>query len=321
MWQMVCDTLAPFWWGLALALVLELPLRWLEQRLTRLALPWRRAVSLGCILVVLVGGAALAGWLLVPPLWRTVQPLLVQGKTMAGPFLAGLGPAGQALVQRLTQPDTLRPLLQTGVALAHTAAQTLAQLGLGLVLALYLLASRETTLVRVRRFCLALWGEEKTARIQQVARRAARVFGSFVVGQCVESLILTGLFLAVLLPLGFPYGVPISVVIGVTALLPVFGAWLGGAAGFVLTLAAGGGKAVQFLVVFCLLQQLENQLIYPRVVGRRVGLPALWVLAGVVLGGGVLGPVGLFLGIPLLGVVYDLTRGWVHFRLDKPEKM
>ena len=319
MWEMLRSTLAPFLWGGALALVMEIPLTGLEKRLSGLRPRLRRAAALGLLTAGILGGLCLGVGLLIPQLARAAAGIQRDFGQMRAELAALLGPVGRSL--QAAPADAVQPLVQLGVSLARSCAQTLMQVGLGLVLALYLLAAKESSLARGRRLCLALWGPARTRQIETAARQAARVFGGFVVGQCLEACILAGLFLVTLWGLGFPLALPISAVIGVTALVPVFGAWVGGAAGAVLLLPGGVRPALEFLAVFVLVQQLENQLIYPRVVGARIGLPPLWVLAGVLLGSGLLGPAGLFFGIPLMGVVYDQGRRWVHFRLDKPDQV
>lgn len=321
MWQILCDTLAPFLWGGSLALVLNIPMTWLEQRFQWLNPKLRRAVSLTLLSVGMLGIAALGLWLLVPQIVSTLEKLAGDMPQIQSELMEMLGGHGEGMLRSVGNPDTLRPLMQTGVKMVQSAAALLGQIGLGMVLALYLLASKESNQSRVRRLCLALFGPERTQKIAQIASQSAKVFGGFVVGQCLEACILTSMFLVTLFVLRFPCVVPISIIIGVTALLPVFGAWIGGGIGFLLTLSAGTRKALFFIVVFLVVQEVENQLIYPRVVGGKIGLPPLWVLAGVLLGGGLLGPAGLFLGIPLLGVIYDQGRRWVHFRLDKSKKL
>ena len=319
MWETLRSTLAPFLWGGALALVMNLPLTRLEKRLSGLRPRLRRAMALGLLTVGILGGLCLGVGLLIPQLVRAGAGIQRDFGQLRAELAALLGPVGRSL--QAAPADAVQPLVQLGVTLARSCAQTLMQVGLGLVLALYLLASKESSLARGRRVCLALWGEARTRQIETAARQAAQVFGGFVVGQCLEACILAGLFLVTLWVLGFPLALPISAVIGVTALVPVFGAWVGGAAGALLLVSGGMRPALEFIAVFLLVQQLENQLLYPRVVGARIGLPPLWVLAGVLLGSGLLGPAGLFFGIPLMGVVYDQGRRWVHFRLDKPDQV
>lgn len=321
MWQIICDTLAPFLWGGSLALVLNIPMTWLEQRLPWMRPKLRRAAALTVVSVGLLGLAALGLYLMVPQIVSALDRLAGDFPRIQEELAQMLGGHGKGMLRSVSSPDTMQPLMQTGAKLVQSAAAMLGQIGLGLVLALYLLAAKESNLSRARRLCLALFGPERTQKIARIAGQSAKVFGGFVVGQCLEACILTGMFLVTLLVLRFPCVVPISIIIGVTALLPVFGAWIGGGIGFLLTLTAGTQKALAFVVVFLVVQEVENQLVYPRVVGGRIGLPPLWVLAGVLLGGGLLGPAGLFLGIPLLGVMYDQGRQWVHFRLDKSKKL
>ncbi len=323
MWEMLYDTLTPFLWGGALALTLDIPLRRLENHLQWLKPKLRRGVALTCITAGSLALLGLGMWLLLPQLMQAVQSLTENWDQVQQELTQMVGDEGGALLRHAQSSDskTMQPLLETGVEMARGAAQMVAQVAIGLVLALYLLAGRESNLARAKRLCLAFFGEKRTQKIQAVAKRSAEVFGQFVVGQCIEASILAGMFLITLFVLGFPYALPISVVIGVTALVPIFGAWIGGGVGFLLTFTAGIKKAGWFIVVFMLVQELENQVIYPRVVGKRLGLPPLWVLAGVLLGGGLLGPTGVFLGIPIVGVLYDLGRRWVHLRLDKTKDL
>lgn len=323
MWEMLRDTMTPFLWGGALALVLDIPRKYLEAHLQWIKPKLRRTVALGCISLGLVGLLCLSAWLLIPRVVAAVEGISGNLEQLEQELGTLLGDRGANVLRHMGQMsrEDVRPLVEGGVHMAQNVVQLLMDMGFGLVLALYLLASRESTLCRTKRFCLAAWGEKRTQRIQQIAQQSAQVFSSFVVGQCLEATILAGMFLAVLLVMGFPYALGISLIIGITALIPIFGAWIGGAAGVLLTLSAGIKTAVGFLIVFLVVQQVENQLIYPRVVGNRIGLPPMWVLGGVLLGGGLLGPAGVFLGIPLVGVIYDQCRRWVHFRLDKPKKM
>ncbi len=323
MWETLRDTMAPFLWGGALALVLNIPLCWLEKHLQWLKPKLRRAVALACITAGMLGLVLLGIWLLVPQMMRAVTNLNGDFAQVEQELAQMLGSWGEQMLQKVQQASVSSgsSLLETGMTAARSIAALLTDMGLGLVLALYLLASKESNQARTKRLCLAAFGEKRTRTIARVAHQSAQVFGGFVVGQCLEAMILTGMFVVTLLVLRFPYALPVSVVIGVTALIPIFGAWIGGAVGVLLTLSAGTRKAVEFLVVFLVVQQVENQMIYPRVVGKRIGLPPMWVLAGVLLGGGILGPAGVFLGIPIVGVIYDQGRRWVHFRLDKQKKM
>ena len=137
-------------------------------------------------------------------------------------------------------------------------------------------------------------------------------FSSFITGQCVEAVILGSMFVVSMLIFRMPYAVMIGAVIAFTALIPVAGAYIGGAVGFVLIVTVSPVKAIVFIIYLNVLQQLEGNLIYPRVVGSSLGLPAIWVLAAVTVGGGVMGILGMLLGVPLAAVLYRLLRADVN---------
>ena len=137
-------------------------------------------------------------------------------------------------------------------------------------------------------------------------------FHNYIVGQCTEAVILGVLCTIGMLILRLPYAVMIGAVIAFTALIPVAGAYIGGAVGFVLIVTVSPVKAIVFLIYLNVLQQLEGNLIYPRVVGSSLGLPAIWVLAAVTVGGGVMGILGMLLGVPLAAVLYRLLRADVN---------
>lgn len=137
-------------------------------------------------------------------------------------------------------------------------------------------------------------------------------FHRYIVGQCTEAVILGALCALGMFIFRFPYAVMTGAVIGVTALIPVAGAYIGGAVGFILILSVSPTKAVLFLVYPVILQQLEGNLIYPRVVGSSIGLPGLWVLATVTVGGGIMGIAGMLIGVPIAAALYQILRNDVH---------
>ena len=153
-----------------------------------------------------------------------------------------------------------------------------------------------------------------------MAALTERTFSSFLAGQCVEAVILGSMFFITLLILRLPYALLIGVLIAFTALIPVFGAFIGCAVGIFLMLMVSPIDALIFTVVFFVLQQIEGNLIYPHVVGNSVGLPSMWVLVAVTIGGSAMGVLGMLVFIPLCSVLYSLLRGVINRRLEKQKE-
>jgi predicted PurR-regulated permease PerM len=324
MLETLWNTLTPFLWGGALALVLNIPMGILERRMKNIRPKPRRLLALTIVMLGLLAAIVLGLWLLIPQLFMAISDLaqaLPKIPSQIASLMGENGTENEALLQSLQTlsgagAGTLTQLWQTGLSAAKMAAGTLGQLFVALILAVYLLGGKEGVLHKLHLLSLATLGEKHTERLVRFGRRAAGVFSGFIAGQCIEACILAGLFVLALLIFRMPYVLPISAVIGVTALIPVFGAWAGCVIGTLLILPISLEKAGVFIVLFFAVQQFENNVIYPRVVGGRIGLPPLWVLAAVLLGGGLFGPAGLLLGIPAMSVLYHVGGEWVHMRLD-----
>lgn len=142
-----------------------------------------------------------------------------------------------------------------------------------------------------------------------------KTFSSFLTGQCVEALILGSMFVISMTLLRLPYALLTGIVIAFTALIPIFGAFIGCAVGAFLIFMVSPAQALIFIVLFLVLQQIEGNLIYPHVVGNSVGLPSIWVLAAVSIGGSLMGIVGMLIFIPLMSVFYALFREVVYIKL------
>ncbi len=186
---------------------------------------------------------------------------------------------------------------------------------LGFVFSLYVLASKEKLSANLRKTLTALLPEKKVERLTEIAALSNKTFTNFVTGQLTEALVIGALCFIGMLIFGMPYAVVVSVLVGFTALIPVFGAFIGTGVGAFLILMVDPMKALWFVVFIIVLQQLEGNLIYPRVVGKSVGLPGIWVLVVVTVGGGLFGMVGMLVSIPLFTVVYTLAREAVNKRL------
>lgn len=199
--------------------------------------------------------------------------------------------------------------------IANSVFNGLLNFVLGLVFAIYVLLQKEKLCQQAKKVLYALFREERAERILSIARLSNRTFSNFLTGQCLEAVILGLMFFVVMTIGGFPYAMMISVLIGFTALIPVFGAFLGCFVGVLLILVVNPPKALLFLIVFLVLQQIEGNLIYPRVVGSSVGLPGMWVLVAVTLGGNALGVVGMLVMVPICSIVYALVRDGVNHKL------
>ena len=184
-------------------------------------------------------------------------------------------------------------------------------------LACYVLMKKETLLRQVRMLVYAFVPGGKADALLEVLKFSSQTFVGFVTGQCVEAVILGSMFAIVLLIFRIPYAILISSVISVTALVPVFGAFVGCAVGTVFIFIDNPSKVILFWIIFLVLQQIEGNLIYPKVVGQSVGLPSIWVLAAVTIGGRLMGVIGMLIFIPIASVSYALLREVVYLMLKK----
>lgn len=177
-----------------------------------------------------------------------------------------------------------------------------------LIFAVYILLNKEKLLSQSNRIMNRFVSENWCHKIRYVLRVLNECFRRYIVGQSIEALILGVLCCIFMLIFQFPYATMISACIAFTALIPVAGAYIGGAVGFVMILTESPLQAFLFVLFLVILQQVENSLIYPRVVGSSMGLPGIWVLAAVVVGGGVAGVLGMLLGVPLAAALYRMIR-------------
>lgn len=221
----------------------------------------------------------------------------------------------------LTQ--AISDLLPQIVEVTAGLVSALATFFLALALSIYIMSGKERLLSQVKR-CLRVYLPPKFLHpLSGFMSTVYQVFDNYVAGQCKEAVILGVLCFLGMTILRLDYAGMVSVVVGVTALVPILGAYVGGAVGVILLLFVSPAKALIFLVFLIVLQQVEGNVIYPRVVGRKIGLPGMWVLLAIGVGGGLWGIWGMLIGVPLTTVFYQLLKQNVHHRekiLDLQQK-
>ena len=184
-----------------------------------------------------------------------------------------------------------------------------------LVFAIYMIAQKETLSRQINKVMKAYLKPKTINKINTVGTLANKTFSNFVTGQCLEALIFGSLVFVGMLIFRFPYASTIGVLLGFTALIPIFGAFIGTAIGFILIMMVSPVKAILFVVFIIVLQQIEGNLIYPRVVGKSIGLPGMWVLLSVTVGGSIGGILGMLIATPLCSLLCALFTKMVNDRL------
>ena len=203
-------------------------------------------------------------------------------------------------------------VVNTTIDITTSILGALVNILLALVFSVYMLAQKETLISQSRRLLLAALPRKAGQRTMHILKLTNNAFSSFVTGQVTEACILGSLCCIGMLILRLPYALPVSVIISFTSLIPIFGAWIGAATGAFLIVFVSPIKALTFLIFLLILQQVEGNIIYPKVVGKSVGLPGLWVLAAVTIGGGIFGMLGMLLGVPICSVIYALVQDFIR---------
>lgn len=327
--------LSPFLLGAVVAFVLNLPMHSIEKLLPCKMKGLRRPTAILLTLLLFVGILAIVILLLLPQLTTTVKIIAQKLPVFWDNAVQMLSDAlvqYPALEKWLNNASTMdwQHLVETvfewakrgGIALvggAATAAtgiiSSMLDFFIGLIFALYILSQKENLQRQGKMLLYAYLPERRAVQTLSILRLTFKTFSNFLSGQCLEACILGSMFAVSMLIFRMPFVALISVLVAVTALIPVFGAFIGCIVGAFLILVQNPMQAVWFVVLFLVLQQLEGNLIYPRVVGNSVGLPSIWVLLAVTLGGSTLGVLGMLIMIPLFSVLYTLLRGSTYNRL------
>ncbi len=336
----------PFLIGAAIAFILSVPMKRIEQTILHFSnqnLPEHlrqrrekhlRPLSLILTLLFVVAILALATLVIFPELGRTFSSL---GKTIQTKLpvmfhnlelfldnhpefsylLGNIDLDWQSMLHKIIE------FLQSGASLvlgsafqvAHGIFSGIATFFISFVFACYILVQKENLERQCKKVLYAYLKEAQTERILRIATLTHRTFANFLTGQCLEAVILGTMFFGAMTIFRFPYALLVGVLIAITALIPIFGAFIGCVVGAFLILMVSPMQALGFVVLFLILQQLEGNFIYPHVVGGSVGLPSIWVLVAVTVGGSLMGIVGMLIFIPMLSVLYTLLRQDVHARL------
>lgn len=334
----------PFALGGAIAFVINVPMSFLENKIfgkgkekgSKAAEKMARPVSLLLTIVLVVGVIVLVMFGLIPQLTTTIGNLMNS--------IADFIPQMQNWVREFTHNNqeimnfvdqmefNPQQAVKWGMSILGNGAgnvmnTTMTAVGsivsgvttffIAFSFACYILFQKEKLHVQVRKVFFAFIPKRKAEVILEICSLTYRTFANFLTGQCLEAVILGSMFVITLSILRMPYALLIGIIIAFTALIPVFGAFIGCVLGFLLIFMVNPEQAILFIVVFLVLQQIEGNLIYPHVVGGSVGLPSIWVLAAVTIGGNLMGIVGMLIFIPFVSVLYTLFREYVYLRLKK----
>ena len=208
-------------------------------------------------------------------------------------------------------------IVESGVTAAVNIVSGFATFFIAFVFACYILLQKEKLGVQAKKVLFAFVQKGRAEATIEVCSLTYRTFSNFLTGQCMEAVILGTMFVIAMSIFKMPYAWLIGILIAFTALIPIFGAFIGCAVGTFLIFMIHPIQALWFIVLFLVLQQIEGNLIYPHVVGNSVGLPSIWVLAAVSIGGSLMGVVGMLIFIPIVSVLYALFREIVYLKLKK----
>ncbi len=210
-------------------------------------------------------------------------------------------------------------VLDSTITAAKSIVSGITTFFIAFVFAIYILLQKEKLGLQAKKVLFAFVRRGRAEAALEVLSLTYNTFSSFLTGQCVEAIILGSMFVVAMTVLRLPYALLIGIVIAFTALIPIFGAFVGCAVGVFMIFIEDPFKALIFVVLFLVLQQVEGNLIYPHVVGNSVGLPSIWVLAAVSVGGSLMGVVGMLIFIPVVSVAYALFREIVYLKLKQRE--
>lgn len=336
--------LSPFIIGLCLAFVMNLllcPLErawddiWGESK-SAAKVKLKRPVCLVLALLIFLGIISALFFVLIPQISATASTIstkvpdaIMKTELWWGNITAFFAEHNVVLPTFDLEPETIIKTVSDFIAqqgeqvfgktmdITISIFSALINLILALVFSLYVLAQKERLGKNAKKLMYASMKQKTADRALELLSLTGNTFSRFVSGQVTEAFILATLCFIGMSILRMPYALVVSFVIGFTSLVPIFGAWVGAIIGAFLIVFVSPIKALGFVVFLLILQQIEGNVIYPKVVGKSVGLPGIWVLAAVTIGGGLFGVSGMLFGVPIFSIIYTLMGEFVRSRYDK----
>lgn len=335
LWKLV----SPLLFGAGLAYFVNLVMRKLEKSLfsrttSPLAAKLRRPVCMVLSLALIAGFIALVVTLVASELGDAFKALGAgimtalqasqdwlseEATALLAPFLGSQQSLMDSVSAAVKEMGGLDGIVSTALSVGKGVSGTVVDGIVTLVFALYLLAGKESVLAGTHTLMHRLLPEKTAEYLIHAAHVADESFSRFILGQCLEGCILGCLCALGMKILGIPYAAAVGLCVGMTSLVPLVGAWVGGALGALMILSVDPMQAVWFVVFLVVLQQIEGHLIYPNVVGTSVGVPSIWVLVSVFIGGSLFGILGVFLGVPVVAVIRRLVKESLFD--EKPEAL
>jgi predicted PurR-regulated permease PerM len=335
--QSMVDLLLPFIVGFGIAFLITPLMLWFENKVLREASFSARtkrkiSASFAFFTAVTVFGAFIA--IIVPQVLSSIAQL----SNLLPDYIAS---AEQYLTQWFLsfnfREEVVVILIDTGNELLKNLAQitreiipmilnfswnfvsVLVRIIVGFIVSIYILLDRERFTVQFKKLTLAIFTKKQSERLFEISKLSARMFNSFIIGKTVDSLIVGVICYIVMLIFGWPYPVLISLIIGVTNMIPVFGPFIGAIPALFLLFIVDPSAALWFALFIIILQQIDGNIIGPLILQDSMGLPSLWIMFAIILGGGFFGLVGMFLGVPVFAVVYVIIKEIVNQRLIDKE--
>ena len=333
---------SPFILGAAIAYVLNIPMTKVEYLLKK-AIPDKcedkykgliRAVSIVLSLLLLLCIVGFIAFLLIPELIENIEslmnsvPTLVEsGKDFVIDLLDKYPDIQKEIEVVFAESGNVSGIVSSVltyivngiVGFVSGIVDGFVYIFTGVIFAIYMLGQKEKLVDGMTRLVYGFAEKRKANKIMKVASLTNKTFSKFISGQCVEAVILGTIIFVVCLLCGFPYALLIGVLTAVTALIPIFGALIACVVGAVLIAITNPIQALIFVLVFVIIQQIEGNVIYPKVVGKSVGLSPLWTLLAITVGGNLFGVLGMIIGLPMASVVYSLLKESVNKKLEKKE--
>lgn len=328
--------LIPFVIGFAISFVLNIIIHQLENTLFKNIKKNKRIFSFITMFILIITFIGLICFIVGPELIRSIKTIMKQApiaykntihflKTnrniMNGSFtniidsLLSLDFDLENIFNQIAR--NWKPLFNSGFSMITNTFSSLSSFFIGFVFSIYLLFSKESLSKQLKIVSQTLLGYEKTNKICQIIKLSSDTFTSFITCQCLEACILGMMFIVSMFILKMPYALLMGIIIAITALIPVFGAFIGCFIGIIMIGIVNPLQAVAFVVLFLILQQIEGNFIYPHVVGNSVGLPSIWVFVAVIIGGNLMGILGMFLFIPLTSIFYTLFKEYIKTKNTK----